>query len=108
MLRQQDYVSAMSYLSRKTIDRESELKKKVATAAKKKMKFLASHQYDKLVKKDFKTLTPEEVIQQFSTKRISINKKESKKIEQLKKEILEAKTSSERINKTHKKFEAEE
>jgi len=72
------------------------------------MKFLASHQYDKLVEKNFKTLTPEEVIQQISNKRISMNKKESEKIEQLKKEILEAKTPSERINKTHKKFKAEQ
>src|SRR6056300_1464242 len=82
--------------------------KKSCNSYKEKMKFLASHQYDKLVKKDFETLTPEEVIQQISTKRISMNKKESEKIEQLKKEILEAKTPSERINKTHKKFEAEQ
>src|SRR6056300_649427 len=71
------------------------------------MKDLASHQYDKLVKKYFKTVSPEEVIQQISTKRISKNKKENERIKQLEKEILEAKTREERINKTHQKFEAE-
>src|SRR5210317_2202401 len=99
MLKQQDYLSAMSYLAGKTIDRESELELKVATAAKKKMKILASHQYDKLVKIDFGTISPEEM-QQLSTKRIS-NKKKTAKIKQLEKEILEAKTSAEKLKKTH-------
>src|SRR5210317_1719332 len=67
MLKQQDYVSAMSYLARKTIYRESHLELKVARYAKKKMKDLASHQYDELVKKYFETVSPEEVIQHIST-----------------------------------------
>src|SRR6056300_1484170 len=103
MLKQQDYLSAMSYLAGKTIDRESELELKIAKAAKKKMKILASHQYDKLVKIDFGTISPEEM-QQLLTKRIS-NKKKTAKIKQLEKEILEAKTSAERLKKTHELFE---
>src|SRR5210317_225877 len=67
MLKQQDYVSAMSYLARKTIDPESHLEVKVSRYAKKKIKDLASHQYDELVKKYFETVSPEEVIQHIST-----------------------------------------
>src|SRR5210317_998625 len=107
ILKKQDYVSAMRYLARKTIDQESQLEVKVSRYAKKKMKDLASHQYDKLVKKHFENVSPEEVIQQISTKRISKNKKENERIKQLEKEILEAKTPSERLKKTHEKFEIE-
>src|SRR5210317_298862 len=103
MLKQQDYLSAMGYLAGKTIDRGSELELKIASAAKKKMKILASHQYDKLVKIDFGTISPEEM-QQLLTKRIS-NKKKTEKIKQLEKEILEAKTSAEKLKKTHELFE---
>src|SRR6056300_1295964 len=103
MLKQQDYLSAMGYLDGKTIDQESELELKIARTAKKKMKILASHQYDKLVKIDFGTISPEEM-QQLSTKRIS-NKKKTAKIKQLEKEILEAKTSAEKLKKTHELFE---
>src|SRR5210317_2182413 len=107
MLKQQDYVSAMSYLARKTIYRESHLEVKVSRYAKKKMKDFASHQYDELVKKYFETVSPEEVIQQISTKRMSKKKKENERIKQLEKEILEAKTPAERLKKTHEKFEIE-
>ena len=93
----------MGYLAGKTIDRESELELKIARAAKKKMKILASHQYDNLVKIDFGTISPE-VMQQLSTKRIS-NKKKTEKITRLNKEILEAKTSTEKLKKTHELFQ---
>ena len=46
-------------------------------------------------------------MKQMSTKRVSMNKRENEKIEQLQKEILEGKTTAERINKSHKKFGVE-
>src|SRR5210317_1621403 len=42
-----------------------------------------------------------------STKRVSMNKRQNEKIEQLQKEILEGKTNAERINKSHEKFGVE-